>query len=206
MTSINYRRLRPAPFPPFVAAVLASILVFTMGSFHSAHGQTESGVVVNGATLPAGDVAALTQAYGPIESGRYWYDRVSGYVGFEGGPSIGQIEPELPLGGTLRADASGRGTNVFINGREIHLSELIYLIGIFGSVEPGRYWLNAGGVGGIEGGPPTFNLNTAANQASSGGGRGAGSTIHSRDGQSSLSTGSDGCSYFSSGGISASTC
>ena len=62
---------------------------------------------------------------------------------------------------------------------------------------------------GVEGGPAAFDLNAAANQANGSGGRATGSrgsTAHSSDGQSSLSTGGDGCMYFSSGGISASTC
>ena len=113
-----------------------------------------------------------------------------------------QIYPGLPLGGPLRADASGGATSVFINGRSIHPSELTYLTNLYGPVPPGRYWLNAAGIGGPEGGPATVNLAQDSAQASGGGG----STISSSDGQSSLSTGSDGCMYFSSGGISASTC
>jgi hypothetical protein len=208
MTSSLCQRLMSAVFPPIRAAVAAGVLVFMVGGVPNGQVQAESGIVVNGAYLSDDIVYALTQAYGPIAPGRYWYDPISGYVGLEGGPSSAQIEPYLQLGGPLRADASGGGTYVFINDREIHTSELAYLISLYGTVEPGRYWLGADGIGGIEGGPPAFDLNAAANQGSGGGGGGGGggSTIHSGDGQSSLSTGSDGCTYFSSGGISASTC
>ncbi len=204
MTSNSCRRSMSALFSPIFAPVVAVVFVFMVGGVPTAPAQAESGVVVNGAHLSDDIVAALTQAYGPIAPGRYWYDPISGYVGLEGGPSSAQIEPYLQLGGPLRPDASGGGTNVFINAREIHASEPAYLISLYGSVEPGRYWLNAEGIGGVEGGPPAFDLNAAANQASGSGG--GGSVISSGDGQSTLSTGSDGCSYFSSGGISASTC
>ncbi|MGB0747682.1 MAG: hypothetical protein ACPGO3_02960 [Magnetospiraceae bacterium] len=188
---------------PLLAALWVVTLVMAPTGSHAQMGQT---VVVNGQQLSQQDINALVQAYGPFAPGRYWYDPVAGFVGMEGGPSLGQIDPGLPLGGQLRADASGGGTNVFINGREIHVSELAYLIGLYGSVEPGRYWLNANMIGGYEGGPAMFDLNAAANQSGGGGGGGGGSTVSSSDGQSSLSTGSDGCMYFSSGGMSASTC
>jgi hypothetical protein len=190
----------------FTTPPLGMVLLLLVVGISSHPAQADSGIVVNGDPLTEETVVALTQAYGPIEPGRYWYDPISGYVGLEGGPSVAQIEPYLPLGGPLRADASGGGTDVFINDREIHASELAYLINLFGWVDPGRYWLGPDGIGGIEGGPPAFDLNMAADQASGSGGGGGGSVIHSGDGQSTLSTGSDGCTYFSSGGISASTC
>jgi hypothetical protein len=199
MPSVGWQIIPPL-FLRMVMPLAACVLLLAAAGLGTTVARAESGVAVNGIALSEEDLAALTQTYGPIQPGRYWYDSVSGYVGLEGGPSVAQIHPGLPLGGPLRADASGGGTDVFINGREIHVSELDYLIGIFGSVEPGRYWLGANGIGGVEGGPAAFDLNAAA------GSGGGGSTINSRDGQSSLSTGSDGCSYFSSGDISASTC
>lgn len=70
----------------------------------------------------------------------------------QGGPTVGQVWPGLDLGGPLQADASGGGTQVFINGRELHPVEVDYLRGLFGYVLAGRYWLNAMGIGGYEGG------------------------------------------------------
>jgi hypothetical protein len=35
--------------------------------------------------------------------------------------------------------------------------ELAYLQSLFGTVNPGRYWLNGWGIGGYESGPPLFN-------------------------------------------------
>jgi hypothetical protein len=43
-----------------------------------------------------------------------------------------------------------------------------YLLSIFGRVIPGRYWLNAQGFGGFEGGPPLFNLKSRASGNASG--------------------------------------
>lgn len=62
------------------------------------------------------------------------------------------------LGGPLPPDASRSHTGVFINGRQIHILELQALSQMFGWVRPGRYWLNAHGIGGYEGGPAQFNL------------------------------------------------
>ncbi len=122
-------------------------------------------IVVNGMELSTEDGLALMQVYGIIPAGEYWYDPVSGLWGQQDGPASGQITPGLALGGALSADASGGGTNVFINGREIHALEYQLLLQRYGTVIPGRYWMNAQWIGGIEGGPPSFNL-----QAGGGGG------------------------------------
>ena len=67
------------------------------------------------------------------------------------------------------ADASGTGTGVFINGREIHTVEVMRLMEMFGSpIQQGRYWLGADGVGGVEGQAASF---TVAPQQSQGSGK-----------------------------------
>jgi hypothetical protein len=91
---------------------------------------------------------------------------MSGLWGPGGGPSIGQVLPGLALGGALRMDASGPNgrTGVFFNGREIHPNE-------YAAAAPvrvrhtGWYWLSPQGIGGVEGGPPTFNISTTAKPA-----------------------------------------
>jgi hypothetical protein len=61
-----------------------------------------------------------------------------------------------------------------------------------GTVYKGRYWMNAQGVGGIEGGPAIFDLGAAARQRS-GGGLYGGNSRTTPFGH----LGSDGkCSYF----------
>ena len=60
---------------------------------------------------------------------------------------------------------------------------------IAGSVIPGRYWVNAFGVGGYEGGPPSFDLRALAAQR-----EGGQAWSHSGPGGHS---GSDGkCAYY----------
>ncbi len=101
-----------------------------------------------------------------LPPGRYWYDGVSGLWGVEGGPSMDQTAAGLPLGGPLQPDASMSDTGVFINGREIHADEVAELLRMFGEVPPGRYWLGADLVGGLEGETASFDLNAAGAAAS----------------------------------------
>ena len=124
--------------------------------------------VVNGKRLEASEVQMLRELaaqYGvePVP-GRYWYDPISGLYGAEGGPTAGQTLPQLPIGGPLRADASGGGSGVWVNGREMHRDEVTYLSQCT-QVIPGRYWLDAYSNGGLEGGPMQFNLRALCNQA-----------------------------------------
>lgn len=130
--------------------------------------QDARNVVINRVRVSDQAVQALEAYYRTIiPDGSYWYDPVSGLWGVEGGPAAGKMLPYLELGGPLRADASGGGTGVFINGRELHPLEVYYLWQLFGVVLPGPYWLDADGVGGYEGGPPLFDL--AASAAHAGG-------------------------------------
>jgi hypothetical protein len=152
------------------------------------------GVVVNGVELDARSIAVLESSYRTrLVPGHYWYDRRSGLWGLEGGPSQGQIVPGLALGGALHPRASvGRSagvTGVFVNGREIHPRELGYLQGLYGPMRPARFWLDARGIGGYEGGPAQFDLRAQAMKQQ----RQAGYTRRGSFGN----TGSDGtCSYF----------
>jgi hypothetical protein len=94
---------------------------------------------------------------------------MSGLWGLQGGPAQGQIAPWLSLGGPLRADASGGTTRVFVNGRELHAIDVQRLRQVFGTVQPGRFWMTADGIGGPEGGPPTFNIGASGARGSGGG-------------------------------------
>jgi hypothetical protein len=119
----------------------------------------DGAILVNGQALSPETVAF----YGvDLPPGRYWYDQVSGLWGVEGGPSVGQVMAGVPLGGPLQPDASLSATGVFINGREIHIDEVAELMRLFGEVPPGRYWLDANLVGGVEGQPASFDLKAAA--------------------------------------------
>jgi len=150
-------------------ALLLSLSGFQARAYHEIAGGP---IIVNGDELGSEHGYQLIRLYGPIAAGDYWYDPVSGLWGLAGGPSSGQIHPNLPLGGPLRVGASGGGTGVYINGRELHRAEVARLQQLYGTVIPGRYWMNAQLIGGFEGGPPIFDLNAAAGARNPGGGSG----------------------------------
>lgn len=141
---------------------------------HAADGAAQ--IVVNAVPLTADTVQTLQRIYPvPIQPGRYWYDPFSGAWGQEGGPIAGQMMPGLRLGGPLRADASQGNSGVFINGRQLTLGEKTYIEQSCRTpVQPARYWVNPYGIGGFEGGPPSFNLALCA--GAGGQSRGGGSS------------------------------
>lgn len=113
-------------------------------------------VQVNGETVSDNQLADLQDRYRvPIKPGKYWYDARNGLWGEVGGPALGVIMPGEPLRGTLASNASGGGTGVFINGRELHaidIQNLDRLFAAFGTrTQPGRYWSSADGNFGAEG-------------------------------------------------------
>ena len=127
-----------------------------------------------------------------VQNGNYWYDKMSGAWGLEGGPTAGWISPGLNLGGPLRADASGGNTGVFINGRELHPQDVQGLSQIV-QVQRGRWWVDGQGNFGPEGGPVWGNLMVLAQQR----GRGKNWSSYSSDGHTFI--GGDGnCTYFNS--------
>jgi hypothetical protein len=119
-------------------------------------------IYVNGSAVDA------SRLPGRVNPGRYWYDRANGAFGMEGGPTLGFVAAGLDLPGPLHADASGGGhgalTGVFINGRELHPQDVAGLIAVLGGVMPGRYWVDAQGGFGNEGGPWLGNLRALAQQ------------------------------------------
>jgi hypothetical protein len=162
---------------------------------HLGDASTGTKVIINGITIPKDKITSLEHTYGvPIQPGRYWYDKISGLWGVEGGPLMGQILPDLDLGGPLKVKASNGNTGVFINGRELPMQEVMFLQQL-GPVLPGRYWLNARGIGGFEGGPPQFDLGAAiaAQNKKKGGGMYDGWNRTTPGGHLG---GDDNCSYF----------
>ncbi len=156
-------------------------------------------VVINGKRLADGELAQAEQRYRiRIPDADYWYDPVLGAWGATGGPTMGFIAPGLDLGGRLQPDASGRGTNVFVNGRELHPYDLAALQRITGPIIPGRYFITALGLAGPEGGPPLWNLAAMAAQAQGGGSN----TWQGRiTGASGFSDGTTGAVFLPNGGI-----
>ncbi len=165
-----------------------------------------SDVIVNGDRLSQATLQALEERYGLlIQDGAYWYDTVMGAWGRWGGSTLGFLMPGLRLGGPLRADASGGGTGVYLNGRELPLPDLLALEQVLGSILPARYWMDAQGFTGYENGPAIANIIYLGNAATSGGGyteNTYGGYIGS-DGQTSYFFDPEsGCSVISGGGVS----
>ena len=149
------------------STLLLLALAGTMNLPDSVSGQVTAGaeVVINRVRIPEDTLRLLEQQFQTrVPGGRYWYDRSSGAWGQEGGPTLGFTIADLPLGGRLPADISGGGTGVFINGREIHPVDLQGLSQLVGPVQRGRYWLDAQGNAGYEGGPAIANLRLLAMQ------------------------------------------
>jgi hypothetical protein len=149
-------------------------------------------VVVNSVPVTPVQLQSIERALGVApRPGRYWYDAFSGAWGFEGGPTMGLVSAGVRIGGPLRSDASGGGTGVFVNGRELHPLDVLAL-SQFTPVLRGRWWVNAAGDYGPEGGPRWGNLWALARQRG-GGGPWSG---HSSDGRSFLGFHRNGCGYY----------
>jgi hypothetical protein len=142
---------------------------------------SERRVRFNQKVLSAAELRTLEQlevAYRfRLPNGDYWYDPVSGAAGAWGGPTVGFFPAGLQLGGKLPANASGGGTRVFVNGRELHPLDVAQLSQL-GPVYPGRYFVDRFGNVGYEGGPVLFNLIAVARAASSRGNRSGGAWGH----------------------------
>jgi hypothetical protein len=159
------------------ASLCTLMLLLGLATMAVAQGPRTGAIVVNGEPLSPATIQALEAQYRvPLQAGRYWYDRLTGAWGLEGGPTVAQIHPGLALGGPLRADASGGQTGVFVNGRALHPADVAALQRCT-AVMPGRYWMNAAGIGGFEGGPPFFNLALLCQRATGGTGTGAGGRV-----------------------------
>ncbi|HEY6282127.1 MAG TPA: hypothetical protein VIW72_10135 [Burkholderiales bacterium] len=106
---------------------LFMLLIFVELPDVAAEAAADKKVVINGTQLTAKDIQTLERSYGvPLQTGRYWYDKMSGLWGYAGQPTAGQILAGLQLGGPLKADASNGNTGVFINGRQLPVVEVTY--------------------------------------------------------------------------------
>ena len=156
-------------------------------------------VVINDRRLSDEELAHAEYAYRiHIPDADYWYDPVLGAWGAKGQPTMGFIAAGLDLGGPLRPDASGGGTSVFVNGRDLPPADLVALQTITGPVPPGRYFINAQGLAGYEGGPPLWDLAAMAAQS---GGDGSNTWQSGLTGASGFSDGKTGAVFLPNGGI-----
>ncbi|MEL6870539.1 MAG: hypothetical protein AAFO81_12125 [Pseudomonadota bacterium] len=196
----------------YLASALLLAALAAAGQADSPATERQQWVVVNGTELTQDEIRALRQRYGTVYSGRFWYDPLSGMYGQVGEPPMGQLDAGMRVGGALSAAASGGGsgrlTGVFINGREAHPREVQFYRQVFGRVLPGRYWMNADGIGGFERMPASFNLKQAMAQSarrSRGGGSVFMDWIGGKPG-THVGRASDGCIYISQGGYSSESC
>lgn len=147
------RRLHTLIVPTVVCLVVANLALPV----------AQAQVIVNAVEVAERDLAHVSAVIGARpQEGRWWYDVRTGAFGASGGATVGFLPPGLALGGPLRADASGGGDGryggVFINGREIHPFDIAGLRRLIGQVIPGRYWVDAAGNFGYEGGGVLGNL------------------------------------------------
>lgn len=132
-------------------------------------------VFINQVEATQAQLDELQQTYGAVPPpGRYWYDPRSGLYGVWGHEAAGYVKPGHNFG-PLPANASNGNTGVFINGREINLTEAAFFQRIFGAVYQGRWWLDGtnGNVGQEGSNVPLANIVLAlqqAQQAAGGGG------------------------------------
>lgn len=150
-----------------VAEFLLLALVAASVSGFAPAPQAAGEVSINNKKLTADEVAQLTRAVGPVPPGRYWYDSRSGLWGRWGQGAAGRLQPGVPAA-PMPADCSNGRTGVFVNGRQITQQELMFLTKLVGSLPPGRYFIDANGGAGREGGPPQVNLFMVARQTQQG--------------------------------------
>jgi len=166
-----------------------------------------TGVFINQKPVQQAQLDELKQAYGAAPPpGRYWYDPRSGLYGNWGYEAAGYIRPGYNFG-AVPEDASKGNTGVFINGRQINMTEAQFFQRLFGAVYQGHWWLDGqtGNVG-LDGNPqPMANVVVAMQQAGrSGGGGGAGGGGYRwRDNINNSSGGAEnGCVWINSPGSS----
>ncbi len=91
--------------------------------------------------------AAVEESLGfRLMTGRYWYDPASGAFGRCGQPTAGFLPARLALGGPMDPHCSGGGTDIHVNGRELHDVDRRSLERRVGRMRPGRYALSATGL------------------------------------------------------------
>lgn len=161
---------------PMVFAAVLTHAVFAKSTEPARNASTHA-VIINGERISDAVIEHLQRKYRtPVPDGNFWYDRVCGAWGMVGGPTAGFMYAGEKLGGPLQADASHGHTGVFINGRQLHAMDVLALRRIYPFVLQGRWWMDAWGNWGHEGGPIVDNIWAAASRAGavSSGGSGGG--------------------------------
>jgi hypothetical protein len=180
-----------------VAPLLLTLALLVDGSAALAQpGRLET--IINGTRMTESQKVEFARIYGrPPLAGDFWYDPRSGLWGVKGREAFGLLRPGHNYG-TLATTASAGNTGVFINGRQINVLEAAYLRTLFGTVIPGRWWLDGTtGYFGVEGNPiPAGNLFLAVRAAQS---SGSGGANYYNDGMGTSMATSAGCATGSTG-------
>jgi hypothetical protein len=158
----------PAPHDGIMPKLLLLLALLTLACTASADVPKRK-LTFNAQRLDAKGLAIVEQleafAGARVPDGDYWYDPASGASGPVGGGMVALLPPGLPLGGPLRADASGGGkgtlTGTFINGRELHPTDVAALRTFLPSVAKGRFLVDGRGNVAYENGRFFFNLYVA---------------------------------------------
>ena len=175
---------------------VATVILLSLLTTTSTRAQTPRSITVNRVRLTETQISGFeTRWQVKLQSGSFWYDRVSGAWGHEGGPTAGWILPGQELGGPLPADASRGNTGVFINGRELPDPDVAALMQIV-VVQRGRWWVDAQANFGAEGGPVLGNLWQLARQR--GGRPGQSWSLYANKGNDFIAGDENGCTYFNS--------
>jgi hypothetical protein len=122
--------------------------------------QRTTGVFINGRELSRDQLMSIAATYHYFPpAGRYWYDSMSGAWGLEGRETAGFLLSGHDFGPVAK-NASRGNTGVFVNGRQLNLTEAMSIQQNFGAVYRGRWWLDGRtGYYGLEGSPvPLGNL------------------------------------------------
>ena len=82
-------------------------------------------IFINGKLCTEQEIQILRRAGSTCIPGRYWYDHKAGGFGYEGGPCLMWGTPGLKVGGPLQPNASNGTTGVFINGRQLHVQDVM---------------------------------------------------------------------------------
>jgi len=161
-------------------------------------------VTINGAPLDERTGATLAQleAAGGVTlpDGNYWYDAVSGAFGVWGQPANAFIGAGHELGPPVPENASGGTSGVYINGRRLQDREVQFLSALVAYPwQPGRYFIDATGNAGVEGGPVIVNIMVRARQVHGGSSQGGGGTNGDGTTTFQMGSGQNAGSFFSDG-------
>ena len=110
-----------------------------------------------GVWINDGEIAAATLRNMPglqtLPRGRYWHDPACGAWGSVNGPCLGVFAGgmRIPGSGSLKPNASGGRTGVFVNGRELHLMDVASFRALGVQCLPGKWTIDALGIIRMEG-------------------------------------------------------